>query len=222
MAVAAGSRAVGTKSCRSCPATCRSAVVVVGGVVGASVGDVVFDPPCLIENLNHGLSSFHPRLAQISSFSRSIAPERVYRGTYKATRSQARLLRTKVSPSNFSFHSEADRPADGNERPGQPTKHLLSPRKRLVSKPKFYTPGGMQRRSNSKRLSRHTTNGMSSKPIPRLPPMVLSLLIFWTERAKRTLRPSPPRSSRGGKTRLQNMQYLYPRFAGSLKRRCSR
>ena len=40
MAVAVDSRAVGMKSCRSCPATCRSVVVV---VVGVTVGDVVFD-----------------------------------------------------------------------------------------------------------------------------------------------------------------------------------
>jgi hypothetical protein len=45
MVVVAGSRAAGMKSCRSCPATYRSAaVVVVCRVVGGSVGGVVFDP----------------------------------------------------------------------------------------------------------------------------------------------------------------------------------
>lgn len=79
MVVVVDSRAAGMKNCRSCLATCGSVVVVVVacGVVGVrGVGDVVFDPVCLIENLNHGASSFHPRLTQLSSyFSCHIASE---------------------------------------------------------------------------------------------------------------------------------------------------
>ena len=58
MAVVAGSRVVGTKSYRSCPATCRSVVVAVCGAVGVSVGDVVSNYAYLIDNLDHGLSIF--------------------------------------------------------------------------------------------------------------------------------------------------------------------
>ena len=103
MAVAVDSRVAGMRNHCSFLATCRSLVVVaVCGVVGVSVGDVVSDSVCLIENLNHGASSFHPRLAWLSSsFFRYIASERVHRRAHKATRSQTRPLRTKVGPSNF-------------------------------------------------------------------------------------------------------------------------
>lgn len=79
MAVVAGSKVAGMKNRRNCPATYRfvvGLVAVVCLVVGVSVGDVVFDPVCLIENLNHGVSSFYPRLARLfSSVSRYIASE---------------------------------------------------------------------------------------------------------------------------------------------------
>lgn len=78
MAVAVDSRVAGTKNRHNFPATCRSlvVVVVVRSIVGGSVGDVVSDSVCLIENPNHGVSSFYPRLAQpFSSLSRYIASE---------------------------------------------------------------------------------------------------------------------------------------------------
>jgi len=78
MVVAVDSRVAGMKNRRSFPATCRSLVVVVvaRGIVGGSVDDVVSDSVCLIENPNHGVSNFYPRLAQpFSSLSRYIASE---------------------------------------------------------------------------------------------------------------------------------------------------
>jgi len=77
MAVAVDSKVAGTKNRHNFPATCQSlVVVVVRGIAGGSVGDVVSDSVCLIENPNHGVSSFYPRLAQpFSSLSRYIASE---------------------------------------------------------------------------------------------------------------------------------------------------
>ena len=110
----------------------------------------------------------------------------------------------------------------GNERPGLPIRRPPLHRRPLVSRLKFYTQNDMRKKSSSKRPSKPMTNGTSNEPTLQLLLMVPFLHTFWIERVKRMPKPFHLPSNRSGRIRLLNMRCRYPRFVGSLKRRCSR